>query len=173
MIIGIDPGKTGALALFGDGGQLIEVVDMPLIAHGDKMQINAVELANMIRNYQTMATMEGRQITAFIEWVNGQPARKKNPQTGQVEVVRIGGASLFNFGMGYGFLIMAMAALQIPMELVTPGKWKKHHSLTGKPKDNARTLAQQLFPTASLARKKDIDRADAILIGLYGHQTSR
>lgn len=159
MIIGIDPGNTGALALFDDTGELIEVEDMPLIAHGKKLQVNIVPLAITVKNWKTMAELDGKRISSVLEQVHAMPKQ--------------GVTSSFNFGMGYGGMQGILATLMIPMQLVTPGKWKKHHRLINKDKDNARTLAQQLFPTASLARKKDIGRADAILIGLYGHQTNR
>ena len=84
-----------------------------------------------------------------------------------------GVSSMFNFGMGYGAIQGVLAGLCVPLHLVTPQKWKKHQGLIGKDKDCARTLAQQLYPEASLARKKDIGRADAILIGDYGLRQKR
>lgn len=153
MKIGIDPGNTGAIALLQDNGDFIEVEDMPLMALGKKNQVNAVELANIIQNYNCMALMNDEAVTATVEQVHSMPKQ--------------GVSSSFNFGMGYGVIQGVLAALNIPMTLVSPQKWKKHHSLIGKEKDCARTLAQQLYPTASLARKKDIGRADAILIARY------
>lgn len=153
MKIGIDPGNTGAIALLHDNGDFIEVADMPLMALGKKNQVNAVELANIIGGYLFMAGSDGHRLMAIVEKVHSMPKQ--------------GVSSSFNFGMGYGVIQGVLAALNIPMTLVSPQKWKKHHNLIGKEKDVARTLAQQLYPTASLARKKDIGRADAILIARY------
>ena len=81
-----------------------------------------------------------------------------------------GVASMFNFGMGYGIIQGVVSALGIPYELVTPQSWKKRAGLIGKDKDNARTMAQQLYPDAPLGRKKDIGRADALLIARFGNR---
>lgn len=168
MIIGIDPGNTGALALLEDNGDLIEVVEMPTMAHGTKNQVNPTELANIIGEWQSMAHMNDLPITAFVEKVHAMPRRDKNGNE-----IKMGGASSFSFGMGFGVIQGVLATLKIPMMLTTPQSWKKFHNLLGKDKDNARTLAQQLYPTASLAMKKDIGKADAILIGRAGALSKR
>ena len=75
---------------------------------------------------------------------------------------------MFSFGTSYGIVIGVLAALSIPMVLVSPQTWKANAGIRGKDKDYARTLAQQLYPGAELGRKKDIGRADAILIARFG-----
>ena len=147
LIIGIDPGNTGAVAFLHDGD--VDVFDLPLMANGKKQQLNPHELARIL------AACVGRgSALAVIERVSAMPGN--------------GAASMFNFGMGFGVIQGVLAAMQIPYKLVTPQKWKKAAGLIGKEKDNARTLAQQLYPSAPLGRKKDIGRADAILIAKYG-----
>lgn len=158
MKIGIDPGNTGALALMYDNGDLIEAVEMPLLQMGTKKQVNAVELSNIIENWKTMARLNEEGLSAAVEKVNAMPQQ--------------GVTSTFNFGMGYGTIKGVLAANKIPMDLVTPNAWKKHFALIGKDKDNARTLAQQKYPNQSLAMKKDIGKADAILICLYACEIS-
>jgi len=148
MIIGIDPGNTGAIAFLGDDMRLIEVVDMPLMANGKKNQVNAAALARIFDREDC--------IHAYVEKVGAMPGQ--------------GVASMFNFGMGFGVIKGVLAARCIPYELITPQAWKKAAKLIGKDKDNARTLAQQLYPEAPLDRKKDIGRADAILIARYSHE---
>lgn len=54
------------------------------------------------------------------------------------------------------------------VELVTPQQWKRHHGLLGADKDAARAVASRMFPGASLARTRDVGRADALLIAAYG-----
>ncbi len=43
-------------------------------------------------------------------------------------------------------------------------KWKRLQGLVKKDKEAARLKAQRLFPWASLKRKKDHNRAEALLI---------
>ena len=145
IIIGVDPGLTGAISFFNDGG-LVDVIDMPIMAMGKKNQLNPYALTKALSEYTIRK--------AVIEKVGAMPGQ--------------GVASMFNFGMGYGVIQGVCAGLGIPIQLVTPQKWKKNAGLIGKDKDNARTLAQQMYPDASLSRKKDIGRADAILIARFG-----
>lgn len=147
MIIGIDPGNTGAIAVLGEDGILHEVHDMPLMANGKKQQVNPSELRRIL-DLQFEGTPK-----VIIEKVSAMPGQ--------------GVSSMFNFGMGFGVLQGVVAGLGFPLYLVTPQAWKKHFNLIGKDKDNARTVAQQLYPDAPLGRKKDIGRADAILIARY------
>lgn len=164
MKIGIDPGNTGALALMTDDGVLVEVVDMPIMAMGKKNQVNATEVANIVRDWKTMIEMDGLKLAAYLEKVGAMPRKKDGSE------IKMGSSSMFNFGKGVGNIEGVLAALKIPMFLVTPQAWKKHHKLAGTEKDMARTLAIQQYPhvSESLARKKDIGRADAILIASFG-----
>jgi hypothetical protein len=82
-------------------------------------------------------------------------------------------ALAFRFGQSDGILRGVLGSLNLPMIEVAPVRWKRYLGLTGKPKDVARTLAIQRFPDAAaqLTRKKDVGRADAILIALYAELT--
>jgi len=157
MIIGIDPGITGAMYFqwknrFGDTEK--ETYDMPVMAKtsGKGNQINPYQL---IEIFEACHYRENKY-TAYLERVNAMPNQ--------------GVSSVFSFGKSAGIIEGVLAALQIPVVMVTPNKWKKKAGLTGKDKDAARTLAIQLYPELSdqLARKKDIGRADAILIAHFG-----
>ncbi len=149
MIIGFDPGNTGAIAVLTDDKEFIAVHDMPVMANGKKNQVNAAEVARIINIYAAE-----NSCFVVIEKVGAMPGQ--------------GVTSMFNFGMGFGVIQGVVAARELPFVLVTPQKWKKAASLIGKEKDNARTLAQQLYPLAPLGRKKDIGRADALLIARFG-----
>jgi len=145
VIIGIDCGISGAIAFLNDNGSFISVHDMPVMAGtGKRQQVNAAELAKILR-------LCGG--TAHVERVSAMPKQ--------------GVSSMFSFGTSYGIVLGVLAALQIPVVLVTPQSWKKNAGLGGKEKDYARAKAQQLFPMAELGRKKDIGRADALLIARY------
>jgi crossover junction endodeoxyribonuclease RuvC len=159
MRIGIDVGNTGALALLNDKSNVVALVDMPIMALGkNKHQVNAVELARTIERWTTTFTTPYLPITVFVEDVHTMPNQ--------------GVASSGNFMFGKGVIVGVVATLRLPMILVTPQSWKKRAGLIGKDKDYARTLAQQLYPTADLGRKKDIGRADALLIARYGLKES-
>lgn len=150
MIIGIDPGVTGAIAALDNDGDLVGLEDMPTLkARGGKTVINIPELGHMLR-----LANDGTATIVKLEQVHSMPGQ--------------GLVSTFNFGMGYGAIQGVVQTLGLPMQLVTPTKWKKAAGLSGAEKDYARTRALQLFPNADLARKKDIGRADAILIARFG-----
>jgi crossover junction endodeoxyribonuclease RuvC len=150
MIIGIDPGISGALAFLDDKFCLLVCVDMPtMILNKSKNQVNAAELASIISSFSSSSGT-----IAHLERVAAMPGQ--------------GVVSMFNFGMAYGVVQGILGALRIPVILVSPVVWKKRAGLQGKDKDMARTVAQHLYPGASLARKKDIGKADAILIARFG-----
>ncbi len=157
--IGIDPGITGAMALLEYNGEwptLVEVTDMPVMTlTGKKQQVNAVEVANKLRHWLESPIFTTTQYpVVFLEHVQAMPDQ--------------GTVSMFNFGMGFGMLQGVVAAMKLPMVLVRPNIWKKRAALLHTEKDAARTKAQQMFPKADLGRKKDIGRADAILIAVFG-----
>ena len=160
IFVGIDPGMTGAIGIIDIAEDSITTWDMPLvIARNGKNQLNIPALADMLRSVQ--AKMQERQ---------GSLA--KGPKPIKLEAVHAmpkqGVTSSFNFGMGYGAIQGVIQTLGMPMQLVTPQKWKRAAGLIGADKDYARTLALQLWPDADLDRKKDIGRADALLIARYG-----
>ena len=138
-IIGIDPGKAGAIAYLFENGE--DVVDMPANPH------DLWELLNEHRGDYV-------PVVAYIEKAQSMPGQ--------------GVSSTFQTGYGYGQLIMALAALAIPYHEVSPSVWKKAMGLTGTDKEAARALARSQWPTASLSRGKDHGRAEALLIARYG-----
>jgi crossover junction endodeoxyribonuclease RuvC len=76
---------------------------------------------------------------------------------------------MFNFGQSFGVIKGICAALNLPIYFVRPTKWKKHFNLIKTNKDASRTKVIEAYPEISnkLHRKKDSNRADAILIALY------
>lgn len=148
MLIGIDPGISGAIAFFDNFGELVSVHDMPLKKEGSHNHINAHVLSLMIKRKVLVPQLA----VAKVESVHSMPGQ--------------GVASTFKFGRSFGTILGVLGALGIEVELVTPQRWKKKHGLVKKEKDASRILAAELFPLAPLDRKKDHGRADAILIGL-------
>ena len=95
------------------------------------------------------------EISVIIERVSAMPGQ--------------GVTSMFNFGQSFGVIKGIFSTLEIPIYFVSPAKWKKHFNLIGSEKDASRTKAIELFPKFSneISRKKDANKADAILIGKY------
>lgn len=152
MKIGIDPGLTGALALLEDDNSISDLLDMPVMPlTGKRNQVNSAHLSQIIKIW-----ISGEKVTptAYLEQVSARPGQ--------------GVSSMFGFGVSYGIVQGVLAAVGVPVVLVTPQQWKKRAGLIGKEKDMARTIAQRLYPLAELSRKKDIGRADALLIARFG-----
>ena len=80
-----------------------------------------------------------------------------------------GVTSMFNFGQTFGAIKGICAAIGLPIFFVRPAKWKKHFDLINSSKDASRTKAIEMYPLISdqLAKKKDVNKADAILIARY------
>ena len=152
VIIGVDPGQTGAIAAY-DGTIITGLIDMPTMSrlHGSGQQVDPYTLATEI-----LDLCGGRNATAVIEAVSAK--------TGQ------GVSSMFRFGESVGVVLGVLGALQMPVRWVTPGRWKKAAGIAGKDKDAARSLAIQLHPEVAgqLTRKRDVGRADSILIARFG-----
>ena len=157
-ILGIDPGLDGAAVLLA-GDDLPRFFDTPTLNVGKGKVVRRVyaeqEMARTIRG----VVAEFRGLTAVLEQVHSMPGQ--------------GVRSVFTFGTGYGLWLGILSALEVPFQIVTPQRWKGMlMDGQGKEKDASRLRAMQLFPSvsASLARKKDVDRADALLIAEYGRR---
>ena len=158
LIIGIDPGITGSICFFEDG-KIIDVVEMPNMAEGkkNKRQVNGAQIYHEIS--KRIKNLEKKDIKVIIEQVAAMPGQ--------------GVTSMFNFGQSFGVLKGICAAMQIPMYFVRPAKWKKYFNLINSEKDASRTKAIEIFPhfSTQLSKKKDSNKADAILISSFFYET--
>ena len=158
LIIGIDPGISGSICFFHEG-KIIEVVEMPTMAEGkkNKKQVNGSQIFNEIS--ERIKKIDKKDIKVIIEQVSAMPGQ--------------GVTSMFNFGQSYGILKGICSAMQLPMYFVRPTKWKKYFNLINSEKDASRTRAIEIFPYFSkqLSRKKDSNKADAILIASFYYET--
>ena len=160
LIIGIDPGITGSICFFEDG-KINDVVEIPSMPEGkkNKRQVNGAqtyhEISSRIKN------IKKEKIKVIIEQVSAMPGQ--------------GVTSMFNFGQSYGILKGICSAMQLSMYFVRPAKWKKYFNLINSEKDASRTKAIEIFPyfSSNLAKKKDSNKADAILIANYYYETFR
>lgn len=163
IVIGIDPGLSGALCLLKDGGDPI-FIDMPVIESkrkGSKKPYRNTDrfaLSKLVHNLRKF--MHGTHFFSAVEVATTRPGE--------------GGASTLKIGTGYGILLGVLAGAGIEHCTVTSQAWKKHHGLIGASKDGARQLALAKFPEQAglwLNRKKDNGRADALMIALWAHET--
>ena len=158
IIIGIDPGINGAISIV-ENKKILEVHDTPTMIDGkkNKRQINGAQVTNIIKE-----VLNGNEeVVVVVEHVNAMPGQ--------------GVTSMFNFGQSFGVIKGICAALSVPIYFVRPSKWKKHFNLIKTNKDASRTKVIEVYPdiASKLQRKKDSNRADAILIALYFGDTNR
>ena len=160
LIIGIDPGISGSICFLEDG-KILDVIEMPIMNEGkkNKKQVNGSQIYNEI--LKRINTQEKKNIRVIIEQVSAMPGQ--------------GVTSMFNFGQSFGILKGICSAMQLPMFFVRPAKWKKYFNLINSEKDASRTRAIEIFPyfSTQLSKKKDANKADAILIASFYYETYR
>jgi len=160
LIIGIDPGFSGSICFFKDG-KIVDFIEMPTMAEGkkNKRQVNGSQVFNEIT--KKIKQVNKNDIKVIIEQVSAMPGQ--------------GVTSMFNFGQSYGILKGICSAMQLPMYFVRPAKWKKYFGLINSEKDASRTKAIEIFPyfSPNLSKKKDSNKADAILIASFYYETFR
>jgi len=158
IIIGIDPGVSGAISIL-ENKKVIEIFDMPTMIDGkkNKKQVNGSQVTNIIK--EKLNDNSGKEIIVVVEHVNAMPGQ--------------GVTSMFNFGQSFGVIKGICSALSLPIYFVRPMKWKKHFNLIKTNKDASRTKVIEVYPEISskLSRKKDSNKADAILIARYFNDT--
>lgn len=152
ILVGVDPGFSGAIALLEPVSWSLSVHDMPVLpGPKGKTELDLRGLAERLH-----PPRNGRSI-AVLERVSAMPNQ--------------GIASAFRFGAGFGAIQMALAAHGYEMHLPPPSQWKKHFGLSSD-KDTSRLLAMQRFPEAGhfFQRKKDDGRAEAALLALWAYE---
>ena len=158
LIIGIDPGISGSICFFEDG-KIVDVIEMPTMTEGkkNKRQVNGSQIYNEIS--KRIIKIDKKNLRVIIEQVSAMPGQ--------------GVTSMFNFGQSFGILKGICSAMQLPMYFVRPAKWKKYFGLINSEKDASRTRAIEMFPyfSSQLSKKKDSNKADAILIASFYYET--
>lgn len=167
MIIGIDPGCSGALVILQDDGGIVDTLLMPTIKVGTKSRVNGAAISAWVNNWILALSPEegGRpEIHAYLEQVNAMPSGGPGSKR------TMGTASAFTFGHAAGLVEGVVTGAGIPLTLVTPQAWKKKAGLIGQDKDAARSRAIQLYPGCRLLDLKGKGQAiaDAILIARHG-----
>ena len=152
-VLGIDIGSQGAVALLTSAGDLVEVVDMPILRDGPKGRpnVSAALLADIVVNMQAA--------TAYVEFVSARPGE--------------GAVLAFAFGRSRGVIEGVCGAAGLPVAFLTPSHWKRLVGIApGKEgaKDAAQSEAIRRWPAhaALFARVRDDGRAEAALIAIAG-----
>lgn len=154
MLLGIDPGKSGGLALIDEQGAYVAGIRMPILKHGKRDLVNTLDILKFLAENEGEHT---KQI--IIEQVNAMPGQ--------------GVTSMFNFGRHTGAVEGWALTWKLPVHWVTPQKWKKHFNLS-KDKRASLDCARLRFganPTWDVLANDGI--AEAALIALYHHNTLR
>ena len=158
LIIGIDPGVSGSICFFKDG-KILDVIEMPVMNEGkkNKKQVNGAQIYNEIT--KKINSNPETNTRVVIEHVTAMPGQ--------------GVTSMFNFGQSFGVLMGICSAMRLPMFFVRPAKWKRYFNLINSEKDASRTRAIEIFPdfSSQLSKKKDSNKADAILIASFYYET--
>ena len=132
IIIGIDPGISGAISIV-ENKKIIEVHDTPTMIDGkkNKKQVNGSQVTNIIKDN----LINEKEIVVVVEHVNAMPGQ--------------GVTSMFNFGQSFGVIKGICSALSLPIYFVRPTKWKKYFNLIKTNKDASRTKVIEVYPEIS------------------------
>tara|TARA_B100000401_G_scaffold327827_1_gene227714 strand:+ start:40 stop:534 length:495 start_codon:yes stop_codon:yes gene_type:complete len=157
-IIGIDPGISGAICFF-ENGKVLDAIEMPSMAEGkkSKRQVNGSQIYNELEN--RIKNLDKKKVFVVVEQVSAMPGQ--------------GVTSMFNFGQSFGVIKGICSAMQLSIHFVRPAKWKKYFNLIKTEKDASRAKAIEIFPyiSSKLTKKKDSNKADAILIASFFNNT--
>ncbi len=140
-VVGIDPGKGGALALLSLDLREARVWDCP----ADYLSVS--ELWTEIRAGHQVVAAAIEQVGAF-----------------RVAGRTQGGTSMFSFGQNFGVWLGLLAGSAVPHTTVRPQRWQASllDGASGDPKERSLLMARRLFPFLDLHRKKDHGKADAL-----------
>lgn len=148
LIVGIDPGQRGAIAVLNADGECELADDLPIIRDGRLAWVDGGRLQSML-----IDTARGRSARAIVERVGAMP--------------RQGIASAFTFGVTFGSILSVLQARHISIELVTAAVWKRSLGLSSD-KRASLDKARLLYPAVDLSLAKHEGRAEALLLAQYG-----
>jgi Holliday junction resolvasome RuvABC endonuclease subunit len=148
-VLGLDPGLTGAVAVWDTALDKLALRDMPVAVKGHTTRREVVPewLATIVREFAPDL--------AWLEQVSAMPKQ--------------GVSSVFSLGTSYGMARGVLAALGVDTHLVTPGTWKRALKLSSD-KSASRALAARLFSAdaSEFRRVCDDGRAEAALLTHFG-----
>lgn len=144
LVVGIDPGKTGGIALLHSNGS-VSLFDIPYTDG----RLDVQEMHRMADLWQNFVAPR-----VVIEQVGG--------------ALRDGASNAFTFGWNTGAMTAAIMLAGHMPEYVTPARWKMRTGLKGKGKRESLKLARKLYPNVlGLELVKHEGLAEALLIAHY------
>lgn len=163
-LISVDPGIAGAAALITKRGGIFhaEVIDIPIVQIGNNNAVDGREWQRIIKRLAPdVGYME-------LTWAIPQRARRGVNMKGQGVVAA--GRTQRSHGVIEGILQCELEPGDL--HYVIPTSWKRRLQLIGgeENKHMSTALALRFFPALAprLKRKMDHNRAEAVLIGVYG-----
>ncbi len=148
IIIGVDPGCSGACAALNADGSYVTVFDLPIISDKSLRWVDGGELHS-----QLLAITAGHSARAVVERVSAMPGQ--------------GVSSSVGCGMWFGAILATLQVLQLPIGFVTPASWKRALGLSSDKKASLHK-ARLMFPMVELHLAKHEGRAEALLIASWG-----
>jgi crossover junction endodeoxyribonuclease RuvC len=151
--MGVDPGVSGAVAIF-DGTDLLDAFDMPVVeTQSGKRKRRRISPEMLVAEIEDHIDCLAR---VYIEDVHAMPGQ--------------GVTSMFAFGEAAGLIRGVMAGLKVPVYLISPVTWKRAMKLQGAGKDASRAMAARMWPQRAglFKRQRDDGRAEAALLAHYG-----
>jgi crossover junction endodeoxyribonuclease RuvC len=152
-IMGIDPGVSGAVAIF-EGTNLLDAFDMPVVeTQSGKRKKRRISPEMLVAEIEEHIDHLSR---VYIEDVHAMPGQ--------------GVTSMFAFGEAAGLIRGVCAGLKVPVHLISPVTWKRGLKLQGAGKDASRAMAARIWPQKAglFKRQRDDGRAEAALLAHYG-----
>lgn len=159
LIIGIDPGSSGAVAFYWPATRRLEVFDTPnmkkAVGTKERTVIDVFGLIQTLMPASPSVVGASHAVIAYVEEVGPMP--------------RDGKVQAFAFGKSYGEVLAILACLEIPVVSIRPAAWKKTMKLSSD-KNYSRSAITSLFPSLIdlFKRVRDADRAEAALLAIYG-----
>lgn len=168
IVLGIDPGLTGGIAMLdGDTSRVWDTPSRLVEVNGKtKRRIDPGALARVIDKAVNVVDPR-RMARAFVELAQASP--------------HMGVSSAFAYGQAFGLVMGVLAHLDMPVQTVPAAQWKRGMGLVKRgsrelgrdeerEKGSALDLARRLYPRLAdeLGRVKDNGRADALLLAHWG-----
>lgn len=156
IVLGIDIGVTGALAAV-DARGTCSVADLPTVGVDGNRVVKRKVSAVGVRDLVLGLTRPGDAVLAVIEDVH----MGMGP----------GAAARSSLDLNRGRIEAVLELLRVTVHAVPPRVWQRWYGI--KAKGDALDKARALYPLAEshLARKKDHNRADALLLAHFGQRT--
>jgi crossover junction endodeoxyribonuclease RuvC len=144
LVLGVDPGLSGGLALIGrQTGNLLWAEAMPVLRNSVPT-VDVRQLGHLLTG--------AHDVFAYVERAQAMP--------------RQGISSGFNYGCIFGSILTAIADLGIGYELVSAAAWKRKAGISADKRESIDRV-KQLYPTFPVKRSED-GIAEAILIARHG-----